>query len=248
MNVSAPPAYEILAGAVSNGLTNPPPYQTTTTPPAKTLAISTVGPVLSTSFAYHPSLADFDISPSDWSLFTADLQVATAPTKSQQALAVLGGIGTAVLIGGPWASPCVWRWILRKQVIGNVKKGLTEDEDGGCGKTENVGAILKRWNAAWADKGIVLSLNVSEKGASVDKAFLAEDAGKSVEEFNVVEGGKKCCRKEKYHSKQKRSCCGHYEVYFSVVVRKIAEAAVEEKTDEKKLSVVISEQDDGVWV
>ncbi|MCJ1248094.1 hypothetical protein MMC30_005309 [Trapelia coarctata] len=246
-DVSGPPAYDKLASPVGNGLTNPPPYHQAATPSARAIAIPTFGLTVSPSFPYYPSLADFNISPSDWSLFTADLQSVVAPTKGQQALAVLGGIGTAVLIGGPWASPCVWRWILRKQVIGSVRKGLNEDEDAGCGKAETVGVMLKRWNAAWAEKGVVLGLDISEKGVNMDEAVVHEDVKKAAGDVNDSEGAKKCCGKEKSRFEQKEKCCGNYEVYFRVVVQKVGEADVEEKIDEKKLSVVVSEQDDAMW-
>lgn len=155
---------------------------------------------------------------------------------------MLGGIGTAVVIGGPWASLCVWRCILRKQVIGSIKEDLEEIDDPRCGKTETVGAVLKRWNVAWADKGIVLSLSISEKGVSVDRTMVP---GKTVEKVNDLEKAKKCQGGGKSHSEQKGRCCATYNVYFRVVIQKVGEAGIveitDEKTDEKtveKLSMV----------
>lgn len=237
-----PPSYDTLptARTNSNGLTKAPSSYLTATPCAinqdplvGTLAIPTAGPALSSSFSYHPALADFNVSPADWCLFTADLQAATAPTKGQKALAVLGGIGTAVVIGGPWASLCVWRCILRKQIIGSVKKGLKEIDDAGCGKTETVGAVLKRWNVAWADKGIVLSLSISEKGVNVDHAIVPEGVVRTAVKVNDPQRAKKCCGGEKRRFEQKGRCCATYSTYLMVVIQKVGEAVIVKITDEK---------------
>ena len=128
--------------------------------------------------------------------------------------------------------------------MGNVKKGLTEDEEAGCGKTETVGAMLQRWNTAWADKGVELSLDISEKGVRVEKVPVTEGVKKLVEDVKS-EGAKKYCGKDRSRCERKDKCCGSYETYLRVVVQKVGDAAVEGK---KKLWVEVSNQDDGMWV
>ena len=122
-----------------------------------------------------------------------------------------------------------------------MKKSLTEDE-AGSGKTESVAAALKRWNAAWADKGVVLGLEVSEKGLRKDESVVVEDTEKAVNAVNDVKRPKKCDGREKCRSEQKGKCCGDAR-YFRVVIQKIGDVGVKEKTDEKSW-IVVSELED----
>lgn len=96
-----------------------------------------------------------------------------------------------------------------------------------------MGAVLKRWNVAWTDKGIVLSLSISEKGVNVDHAIVPEGVVRTAVKVNDSQRAKKCCGGEKRRFEQKGRYCATYNAHFMVVIQKVGEAAIVEITDEK---------------
>ena len=151
--------------------TEPPPYWTLSTTSSQesqsSLTISTTGDLPSTGFLYHPSLFDFNISLNDWFFFTRDLQRAASPTSSQKFLATAVGVSVALVIMAPRPSYKLGRYVLRKQVINNVKKGLEETDEPDRDRKnqkETVAAVLRKWNSIWAKSGVVARLEVLETG------------------------------------------------------------------------------------
>jgi len=197
VNSATPPSYSLNASHSVAGATVP----------GRKLVIPTTSLALSSSFPYHASLTGLGIPPSEWATFTSELQEATAPTAGQKALAVLSGLGVACVTGCPWPAIYVGRWVLNRQVAGTVRHGLDEPLEAELCQKESVRAILKRWNAIWADKKVMVRLEVSVKGLNIDGISIAEEyEGVEVDCEDCQEKKSRCAKVACRSCQEKKNC------------------------------------------
>lgn len=198
----ATPSYETLPtySLVAAENDQPPAYcASTTSTSTVTLNVPTARPNLSSGFPYHHSLSELNILPAEWGLLTQELHKAAAATPGQMALAILSGIATVAVIGEPWTSSCVGRYVWNRQVAKNAIMGLKQDNKGDSRYGQNegsVGAVMKRWNEKWSALGVVVDLEVVQA---------TKETGETVDQ-EEMEHETTCC--ERGHGRcSNRNCC-----------------------------------------
>lgn len=120
------------------------------------IRVKTSGPDLKSGFPYHPALFDLHVHPDKWESFQYQIIESTKFDKGDYgrmvgaatATALTGAIGTSIWVG---------RSMNRSIVEEKVRKGLTDETEGGLGDT------LKLWNEEYFSKlGVFVHMELSE--------------------------------------------------------------------------------------